>query len=47
MEADLDPDDIIEEYGVLRLRLISGIGSHEWGSDNSTGSEYESGNEPL
>ena len=43
MEAELDPDDIIEEYGILRLRLISGIGSHEWGSDNSTGSE----NEPL
>ncbi len=41
MEAELDPDDIIEEYGVLRLRLISGIGSHEWGSDNSTGSESE------
>ncbi len=41
MEAELDPDDIIEEYGVLRLRLISGIGSHEWGSDNSTGSENE------
>ncbi len=41
MEAELDPDDIIEEYGVLRLRLISGIGSHEWGSDNSTGSDSE------
>ncbi len=47
MEAELDPDDIIEEYGALRLKLISSTSSHEWRPNNTTGSEYESEDEPM